>query len=255
MVNVFFCVMILFASSLLYAHPKNFYLDHAQGWHWYAREDQEAQQKEKNESNPEKEINEKMDRLTREYDTARKLMILNPTEENVKAFIVLEQQLFNRADQVSNAWKRVLLSYPELDYNLVNPGNSLARRIQTEEISKKEEASIRLLAKTSGLFFFYSSRCSYCQGFAPTVKLFADSYQIKIIPVTLDGKSLPSFPESFVDQGQAARFHVKALPALFAVNPKAQKAFPIAYGLISLTDLRRKILEVSDQLQGGMRNE
>ncbi len=78
-------------------------------------------------------------------------------------------------------------------------------------------------------------------------------YGIKVIPITTDGISLPEFPNSFTNQGQAQKFHVTVEPSLFAVNPYTNKAFPITYGLISLTDLKKRILDIATHFDGDVR--
>lgn len=247
------CILLLVYVSALHANSESYYRNHASGWHWY-NETVDRKTNEKSAPQNEKEraalIDNEMKEVQLRLDTARKEMVLRPTEVNVMRFIVLQQQMINQAEQVSKSWQNVLLKYPELDYSLVNPENSLARKIAADVEDKKEDEAIEQLSKKSGLFFFYRSTCPYCRGFAPTVKAFAEKYHIKVIPITTDGISLPEFPNSFKDEGQGKRFNVKFEPALFAVNPYTQNAFPITYGLISYKELRRKILEMSDQLIG-----
>ena len=52
------------------------------------------------------------------------------------------------------------------------------------------------------------------------------------------------------DSGQAIQFQVKATPAVFAVNPTTGKAFPIAYGLTSETELRDNIYNIVKRYEG-----
>jgi conjugal transfer pilus assembly protein TraF len=63
----------------------------------------------------------------------------------------------------------------------------------------------------------------------------------------MDGIPLPEFPDSRTDSGQAKTFKVTVTPALFAVNPYTQKAFPVAYGLTSETELRDNIHRLMTQ--------
>ena len=71
-----------------------------------------------------------------------------------------------------------------------------------------------------------------------------------IIPITIDGIALPEFPNSRVNQGQAAKFKVTVEPSLFAVNPYTQKAYPVSQGLISESDLRARILDITQNFKG-----
>ena len=106
------------------------------------------------------------------------------------------------------------------------------------EQKQQEDKAIALLAKHSGLFFFYRSSCPYCQRFAPIVKDFSERYDITVVPITTDGIALPAFPHSHIDQGQSARFKVTVEPALFTVDPYSGEIIPVGYGLMSEDELR-----------------
>ena len=142
------------------------------------------------------------------------------------------------------------MTHPELNYSLDHPTNQVGIQIYQEEESKKKDTAIQVFKKQYGLFFFYKSTCPYCKRFAPILASFALRYGLAIIPITLDGIPLPEFPNTRNDTGQASKFHVSMTPALFAVNPYTQKAFPVAYGLTSETELRDNIYKIMTQYQG-----
>lgn len=224
-----------------YASENDYYNEHAKGWHWYNDPKNEKDEDEVKSNDPVIQMDAVRATIKRALDQA----VLNPTKENIKNYKVVQDQLSRQAEKFSNKWKEVLLENPELDYSLIHPTNNAGRMIESDQNHAKEDAAIKQLASTSGLFFFYHSTCPYCRSFAPIVKQFAEAYGIKVIPITTDGISLPEFPNSYINQGQAQRFGVRVEPALFAVNPYTEKAFPITYGLISLSDLKRKVLEIA----------
>lgn len=180
-------------------------------------------------------------------------MYLAPSEENIANYIAEQNQVMSRASLVQHNWKAVLLKHPELDYTLSHPTNNTGLQVEYDQETAKQEAVIHELAQKSGLFFFYRSTCPYCRKFAPVVKEFAKAYGITVVPITTDGVSLPEFPDSYPDQGQAERFHVTVEPALFAVNPYTHQAFPIAYGLTSTADLKKRILDVATHFGGNVK--
>lgn len=228
-----------------------YYDDHARGWHWYelpsdAVEDKNAAPHIA--ADPIAAMNSVKAIINKALDKA----ILYPTPENVKNYIALQNQLSDQSSKFSKVWQKVLLSNPYLDYALIHPTNNLATQIDIRQGQQREDAAINKLAKHSGLFFFYHSTCPYCRAFAPIVKDFAMHYHIAVIPITTDGIKLPEFPDSKIDGGQAAHFQVNSEPALFAVDPYTQKAFPISYGLISEEDLRKRILDIADDFSGDL---
>jgi conjugal transfer pilus assembly protein TraF len=239
-----YLLLLIFFVGKIFAN--GFYDGHAEGWHWYI--DPKIQHELKKKKDPIEQMNALRFTIKRALDNA----ILNPTDENVKNYIALQNQLSDKASAFANTWQKVLLENPELNYSLVHPTNNIASQIDIDLRHQKEDLAIAKLATESGLFFFYKSTCPYCQRFAPTVKDFAERYKIAVIPITLDGIALPEFPESKLDNGQAAKFHVTVEPSLFAVNPYTKKAYPIAYGMISEESLRQRILDIANNFQGGI---
>lgn len=243
---VAFC--ILFAAMGAHAGDSWFTL-HEKGWHWY----DDPKKQVKDESSSESDDDSGMDEMTAVQAAVRRAMnraVLHPTETNVKNYIILQEKMTDRAQKFSSVWQAVQLQHPELDYSISHPVNNLARQIMHDGNRAKEDAAIRLLAQNSGLFFFYRSSCPYCRAFAPTVKQFSETHGVKVVAITTDGISLPEFPASRTDQGQAAKLHVTAEPALFAVNPRTHKAIPVSFGLMSLTDLRARILQIATRFDG-----
>ena len=63
---------------------------------------------------------------------------------------------------------------------------------------------------------------------------------------------MPEFPDSKHDSGQAEKFHVTVEPSLYAVDPKSQKAYPVAFGLTSETELQNNIYNIMTHYQDGI---
>lgn len=248
--TVFMMVFLLMSAGVLAGGARH-YSEGAVGWYWHddGKGPDETPDKTENavaSSDPVAQL-----AVVREIiEQAKAKAVLYPTRENVGRYIEVQNELGEHAHQFERAWKAVLLIHPELDYSLKHPTNNQAKRVEQAQESMKEKAVMRVLANQGGLFFFYRSSCPYCVRFAPIVKDFADANGIAVVPITTDGVALPEFPGSVSDQGQAAAFHVKAEPALFAVNPYTHRAFPVAYGLISEADLKRRLLDIAARFGG-----
>ena len=234
-------------SCQAFAYESGYFSEHAKGWHWY---DDPKQDQTEEENEIKNDPVAQMSAVRATVDRALNEAVLNPTKENVRTYISLQNQLANHSEKFEKYWKAALLEQPDLDYSLKHPTNNIAKQVESNQESLNENAVIHELAKKSGLFFFYRSSCPYCVRFAPIVKDFAETYGITVIPITTDGISLPEFPNSYPNQGQAEKFHVTVEPALFAVNPYTHQAFPIAYGLTSEADLKRRILDIATRFGG-----
>lgn len=227
-----------------------FYNGHAEGWHWYNNKEEIINDPYNNLKEKENDPVKQMDALKATIQRALDTAILYPTDANVKNYIILQNQISNQSSTFANVWQKVLLENPNLNYSLIHPTNTLAKQVDLDLQREKEDAAIAKLSQESGLFFFYSSSCAYCRKFAPIVKRFAMTHNITVIPITIDGFALPEFPESKMDRGQAAKFKVTVEPSLFAVNPYTQKAYPISQGLISESELRKRILDIAQSFKG-----
>lgn len=250
--NIIVLGIVIVACVSHSAYAKDYYDEHAVGWHWYDDPKEEdvkkALQKPIEKTNdPNVVVSNAKKRIT----TALNTMIAEPTVQNAERYIALQEELNNRAEKVADVWQQALLKNPSLNYSLSHPTNNIALQVYHEKESIEKEVVIQAFAKKAGLFFFYRSTCHYCQRFAPILKNFAERNGMAIIPITLDGISLPEFPNSKTDSGQAIQFQVKATPAVFAVNPTTGKAFPIAYGLTSETELRDNIYNIVKRYEGG----
>ena len=228
-----------------------YYEEHAEGWHWYKDSiEDEKEQRVIKEAQPQDSIQE-LAAFKKSIEKALATAILHPTDENVANYIALQNRLGNQASLFSDVWQRVLLNNPDLDYSLIHPTNSLGKQVDLDLKRAKEDAAIAKLAKESGLFFFYSSSCAYCRKFAPILKEFAEIHKITIIPISTDGIFLPEFPNSKIDKGHSTKFNVTVFPSLFAVNPYTKKVYPISYGLSSHSELRKRILDISQNFMSG----
>lgn len=234
-----------FLSSI--AKADSFWIERTVGWQWY--QDPENTKPEAINVAVSTDPIAAMAVVRHRVQQTLDLAILNPTEENIQRYIALQNQLGERAERFADIWRSVLLKDPALDYSLKHPTNQIAKQIDLDRTRQQEEDQIKQLAKHHGLFFFYRSTCPYCQRFAPIVKHFSMRYGLAVIPITTDGVSLPEFPHSHRDQGQAARLKVTVEPALFTADPQSHRIIPVSFGLLSEDELRQRLLTIVQQTE------
>jgi len=138
----------------------------------------------------------------------------------------------------ADKWQRVVWQTPELDYSLTGrPTNGFAIDVYDQQLRDKQSNTLRALARTHGLFFFFRSDCPYCHKFAPVLRRFSEQYGLLVLPVSLDGGVLPDFPNAVTDNGIAASLNVTVVPALFLAVPGSRQMTPIGFGLMAETEL------------------
>ncbi len=250
--GIFLC---LFLSSVSFATDEAYYDHHDHGWHWYddpVDEESEEALPEKTPPVPSTDVSatEAMQALQKIVEEAKNKAVLYPTEENIAKYVAIQNQVTNNSRNFAQGWQAMLLHHPELNYQVSHPTNQIGRQVYLDQKNGREEEAIYEFFKDKGLYFFFKSDCPYCQKFAPILKDFAEHYQITVLPISLDGMGLAEFPNFKIDQGQAKKFNVTVEPSLFVVDPKAGKAMPVSYGLMSEEALQQRIYDIATEFKG-----
>lgn len=230
----------------------------AVGWHWYNEIHPETKDFAKDEADNELSDKKGVSALTQitalreEVQEAKAKAILYPTTQNVRAYLVLQNFVMEKAMLFTRAWKQALLKYPELDYGVLHPTQNNAQHVLYARERQREDAAIKYYSKYYGLLFFYRGDNLLDQELAPTIKSFSEDNNIALIPVSVDGKILDSLVTSHIDRGQATKLQIKHYPALILVNPKTQEIQALHYGFISESELRRRFLQLATNFQEGV---
>lgn len=231
------------------AADSRWYRDAERGWFWY--EDPPADAAPENPDrpmppvamSPEDPLAE-LATLQATIERAKALAVLHPTEENARAWMALNLAVQRRATLFADVTQRVVWSTPSLDQNLVRPRSQAGLKAWTAARTESRSRALREIARTYGLFFVFSSDCPYCIQIAPYLQRFAQSYDFTLIPISLDGGTLPEFPDARYEPTIKARLGVEVTPAIFLVNPEAGHVQPIAYGVISVSELETRIIRL-----------
>ena len=102
----------------------------------------------------------------------------------------------------------------------------------------------------ASLIFFFRGDCPYCHKFAPILKKFAERYGFTVIPVAVDGGTLPEYPYPKEDYTLGRQLKVAQVPALFMIQPEDNRVAAVAYGYNDWSSLKAKILFAAEQLLG-----
>jgi conjugal transfer pilus assembly protein TraF len=96
--------------------------------------------------------------------------------------------------------------------------------------------------------FFYKGGSVLSQKMATSLLPFIKEYHFSMISITTDQQFIEGLPHSksvsITQMERMMNIKAKYLPALFLVDIKNQKMSPFAYGFISLSDLKDRILDV-----------
>lgn len=247
------------APAVASAAPASRYLfwdDFRRGWHFYEDPEPEVQPAPPPKPIPPKPEPKRRDtrapeliefeQLQKRLEEYRNIAIIRPTEDNVRRYMQLEAQVVRQASYFSDVAQRVAWATPDLDMTLQGrPVNSKAIEVFDREQTTSRTHSLADLSRTHVLFFFFRSDCPYCHAFAPTLEAFQARYGVQIVPVSVDGKGLPNFPNFRRDNGIARTLQVTQVPAVFLAEPYTGKITPIGFGVLSESQLVERIATVS----------
>lgn len=238
----------------------SFFGEHARGWHWYevlpVQEEMEHKEGEQASSTSRPQTpTEQVKAWQHQLENRLHAALVNPTPHTVRLYQEMQRDIINRSKLFSTVWMQNVFQNPGLDHTLVSPVNQQGRLLQIDLEKNRTFEVIKKLSETYGLFFFFAGACPYCHEFAPIVKRFADTYGWEVIAISVDGGSMEAFPEAQPDNGLFHAWDIRALPALFAVNPTTQKVLPVAYGLTSLDEMERRIVLLTEKDSQGSKGQ
>lgn len=166
----------------------------------------------------------------------------NPTEENVRAYKYAERVMMDMASNFADQSMKVVRNDPMLDESVRMPISSMARSAALYEIAHAREAIIRDLQNKGGLWFFFDSKCHFCDSQYQVLQLMEEKYGIHTKYISTDGGVLQGMPRNkvaFDRQNIAKELGVKVLPAIVLAVPPDKTAI-ISHGASALSDLEEK---------------
>lgn len=99
---------------------------------------------------------------------------------------------------------------------------------------------------------FYMSSCPHCRRFDPILKQYALSHRIPVLAYALHGEVLPSFPDSRTPTpDELKQFfpngHI-TVPALFLMDLKTKKLYPVLSGEATAEQLDRRLKAMKEAI-------
>ncbi len=193
-----------------------------------------------------------LDKIRKDLDAKRALSVVHPTEENIKAYMAAQQVEIVRAAFYADVWRRVLWQNAELNLGLKSPMNNSAIKVKNRERDKDETETMTALAKEWGMFFFFKGDCPYCKHMVPALQWLTRSYDMSILPISLDGSSIEGLPTPVQDNGLAKKLGVEAVPLFILGNAKTGKMVIIGSGVLSLQDFVERIYVLTQTKPGDL---
>lgn len=214
---------------------------HAEVWAWYHDFKISEPVKEK----PQDPI-EVLTEIKKDLERTLAKALLDPSKENIQEYIILQKRWVDQSKTFSENWQLVILEHPELA-SLV-PTTQYGIQVKKSVDQEQRKILIKELSSQNTLVFFYEGGNAFSQAFAFVVKQFSYEYGWEVKPISVDGLILRDFPQSISDRGVADEMDIHFFPALFAVDVKTRQAKPLAFGMVTVSQIEDHI---AMQFSGG----
>jgi len=251
------CLLLGFSHAQAWDYSSSWDCDRENRFLWYCHKPPEEQPPDTSPpiqaDNPSEgtQALKELERIQQDLKEKRAVAILQPSIENIVAYIEAQERMMDRASLFSDVWRRVLWQNPSLDYSLRNPINNTAIDMQRSFRNVALNDTMAAIAKDWGLFFFFRSDCPYCHKLAPVLSDLSGQYGITVFPISLDGVGIPEYPNPAVDhKGLITQLGISQVPALVLGNVRDRRMIPIGTGLISRQDIIERIYVLTQTRPG-----
>lgn len=186
---------------------------------------------------------ERISKIRARLEEIRAAAVLEPTTENVSAYIRFQRIQLDRASHFTDVWQRVLWQQPDLDYTLKRPVSNLAKKVWSDARGVEQENLLAHLGARYGIFYIYSGSCGACRAFSPLMRAFADRYDLPVKAVSTDGAPNDYFPDALADGGQVTALGLSGqpVPAVILFDSVSRDVIPVGFGLMTEEDMKERI--------------
>ena len=219
------------------------------GWHFYCdREDEEPPEAPPvpappSGDNADGSATARIEAMRLQLEEARAEAILDPTPDNVTAYLRLQQETLQKAAAFSDAFRRTVWATPELDYTLRRPVGALAKQVWSDGRRQDRDAALARLGDRYGLIYLGHAGCAGCKVFGPLLRAFAMRHRLDVLAVSLSGEALEGWPEAVADNGRAARLGLgdTPVPALVLFDTATKRVLPVGFGVMAEDEMADRI--------------
>ncbi len=195
---------------------------------------------------------EQLEAVTTELRELKARAILDPSPENVTAYIRFQRAQLDRASLFGDVWQRAIWQTPELDYTLQRPVGTVAKRQWLDTRKAERDRALGQLGQRYGLFYFFAQSCGACSVMSPIVKAVADTHGITVRAISTDGGPSETFPRYTVETNQRAAMGLtsQVTPAVVLFDSATRTPIPIGYGVIAADELMDRIFALTQRKAG-----
>jgi len=231
--------------------------DPERGYWWYPDPEQRKKEVETEKPRQPKQLGEikTLKELQDELEWRQGEAIMNPTKENVFLFLEIQNFSMDKAAAFADVGRRVNWQNPGIDYVANHPVAGFARMKQDQRRQETIEKNFQNLKQTHALLFFSrGGGCPQCDDQAPVLKAMSNKTGMEILAITLDGLSLPMFPDAKPDNGISLTVTggvgVEMTPMIFLIDRKTGETTLVAAGTAAADEIMLRAWVLTQTIPG-----
>ena len=183
-------------------------------------------------------------------DELKHRAILDPTPENVLAYMEVNKQIAQRAGDFAEQWQRVLFETPHLNANVDSPLAAAGITVFQDQMKAAREAAFVNVAQTSGIMFIFDGddRCGICRVQGEVLAQMQVHFGVEILAISKDGGSNAHFPNAYVNDGRLEAMGLGDFPAptLALVKPDTNEVALMGSGLITADQILERVFLITE---------
>lgn len=163
--------------------------------------------------------------------------VLNPTPENVLAYMEVNKEIADRAGDFTEAWQRILFATPHLNANVDYPLATVGANVWQDQMKAAREETFRDVTRDAGLLFIFDgdAACGICKVQGQILAQMEEQYGVSILAVSKDGGSNAFYPSAFTDNGRLEEMGLQdyPTPTLALAKPDTGEVAVIGSGILT----------------------
>ena len=195
-----------------------------------------------------------IEKARKELDELKNRAILEPTPENLSAYMFAQKAMVDQAGRFAGVWERVLFRTPDLDANQTYPLSQMGGEVFQDEKRVKWEGALRQASDNLGFMVVVTDEktCPLCAKELEVIKLRQKNYGITPWVVAKDGSKHPLYPDAQADKGQLRALGLDTHPTPFIalVEPRSGRVEPLGSGLLTEDVILERVFVVSQVPEG-----
>lgn len=171
--------------------------------------------------------------------------VLDPTPDNVRAYMEINTEIAKRAGDFTETWQRVLFETPHLNANVSYPLATVGANVWQDQMKAAREDTFREVASEAGILFIFDgdAACGICKVQGQILAQMEETYGVSILAVSKDGGANTFYPEAYADAGRLTEIGLQdyPTPTLVLAKPGTQEIAVIGSGILTADQILENV--------------